>query len=248
LARVLTVIMGPYRSRASTPQLPLQLTFNDQMGFDQYHPGGNREAVSLLERCARGEGEPFIYLWGEAGTGKTHLLQACCRSAHRAGDTVASLPLRELMAYPPDILQGLESVGLVCIDDIQALCGNEPWELGVFHCYNRLRDSGTRLIVASRLPPSRLPVRLKDLRTRLAWGLTLQLHPLDDEDKLRALQMRARHLGLELTTQVARFLLSRYPRDLPSLWRLLDRLDHATLAAKRRLTIPFLKQYLEERG
>ncbi len=238
--------MDPHPSQASTPQLPLKLTFNDQMGFDQYHPGVNREVVSVLERSARGEGEPFVYLWGDQGTGKTHLLQACCRSTYLASETVAYLPLPELVAHPPDILQGLENVGLVCMDDIQAIAGNGSWELGVFHCYNRLRDSGTRLIVASRTPPSQLPIRLNDLRTRLAWGLTLQLHALDDEDKLRALQMRARHLGLELTTQVARFLLSRYPRDLPSLWRLLDRLDHATLAAKRRLTIPFLKQYLEE--
>ncbi len=228
------------------PQLPLQLSFNDQLGFEQFHPGGNREAVTTLERCAQGAGEPFVYLWGEEGTGKTHLLQACCRSVHQAGEAVVLLPLAELRSHPPTLLQGLENVGLVCIDDIEAIAGTEPWEQGVFHCFNRLRESGSRLVVASRSPPAGLPIHLNDLRTRLAWGLTLQLQPLNDSDKLVALQLRARHLGLELTTQVGKFLLTRYPRDLPSLWRLLDRLDHATLAAKRKLTIPFLKQYLEE--
>ncbi len=227
-------------------QLPLQLTFNDQPGFEQFHPGSNREVVAALQQCALGEGEPFIYLWGDRGTGKSHLLQACCRAAHGAGNTVLYLPLAELRTHPPELLQGLEHYGLVCIDTIEAIAADEHWQREVFHCFNRLRESGTRLVVASRLPPARLPICLNDLRTRLAWGLTLQLQPLGDEDKLSALQMRARHLGLELTTQVARFLLNRYPRDIPSLWRLLDRLDHATLAAKRRLTIPFLKQYLEE--
>jgi len=230
------------------PQLPLQLTFNEQLGFEQYHPGRNREVIAQLRQLCLGEGEPFVYLWGEGGTGKSHLLQACCRLAHRQGSAALYLPLTQWCGHSPELLQGLENLELVCLDDVEAVAGMDAWEEGLFHCFNQLRENGTRLVVAAGCSPGGLPIRLRDLRTRLAWGLTLQLHPLDDRDKLAALQLRARQLGLELTPQVGKFLLSRFPRDLPSLWRLLDQLDQATLAAKRRLTIPFLKQYLEERS
>lgn len=228
-------------------QLPLQLSLHPQHSFAHYHGGANAEVVDTLKRCARGQGESHLYLWGEAGSGKTHLLQACCGEAHRHHRLVAYLPLRELHhRFSPALLEGLEQVDLLCVDDIDTIGGNPDWETAFFHCFNRLREAGCQLIVSADRPPARLPVRLPDLRTRLAWGLTLQLKPLSDQDKLAALCLRARRLGLDLTPQVGRFLLSRYPRDLPSLWRLLDQLDRATLAAKRRLTIPFLKQYMEE--
>lgn len=228
------------------PQLPLGLAFTEPHSFEHYYDGANLEAVTMLERCAGGEGEIFLYLWGESGTGKSHLLQACCRKAHSLGQRVAYLPLAELRIHPPTILEGLEHADLVCADDIGAIAGNPPWEQAFFHCFNRLRERTARLIVADRKSPAQLPIRLADLHTRLTWGLTLPLKPLSDSDKLAALQLRARHLGLELSPQVGQFLLTRYPRDLPSLWRLLEQLDRATLAAKRRLTIPFLRQYLRE--
>ncbi|GAB4356588.1 MAG: DnaA regulatory inactivator Hda [Methylohalobius crimeensis] len=228
------------------PQLPLQLAFTDQQSFAQYHAGANLETVAALKRCARGEGEPYLCLWGEHGTGKSHLLQASCREAHGLGKRAAYLPLKALQDHPPSLLEGLEHADLVCVDDIETLAGRELWEQAFFHGFNRMREAGTRLIVAGHMPPAQIPVRLPDLRTRLGWGLILRLKPLSDADKLAALRLRAHHLGLELNPQVGQFLLTRYPRDLPSLWRLLEQLDRATLAAKRKLTIPFLKQYLEE--
>jgi DnaA family protein len=109
-----------------------------------------------------------------------------------------------------------------------------------------LRELGNRLIVTAPVPPAELSIRLPDLKTRLGWGLTLRLQALNDDDKLIALGSYARSLGLDLPPQVGRFLLSHYRRDLSSLRRLLDDLDHATLAAKRKLTIPFLKNFLGE--
>lgn len=228
------------------PQLPLQLAFTDPPSFAQYHAGANLEVVTALKRCVRGEGEPLLYLWGESGTGKSHLLQASCREAHALGKEVAYLPLAELNSHSPALLEGLERLELVCVDDIGAIAGQHDWEQGFCCCFNRLRETGTRLIMAGSLPPAHLPIQLPDLRTRLGWGLILRLKPLTDRDKLTALHLRARDLGLELSPQVGQFLLTRYPRDLTSLWRLLEQLDRATLAAKRKLTIPFLKQYLEE--
>jgi DnaA family protein len=227
------------------PQLPLGLVFVELYSFEQYYSGANLEAVTALKRCAQGKGETFIYLWGEKGTGKSHLLQACSREAHVCGQRTLYLPLKELKRYLPALLEGLEQLDLVCVDDISAIAASSDSELGFLYCFNSLREARVRLIVADRSPPWQLPL-VADLRTRLAWGLALKLKPLSDEDKLEAIRLRAHHLGLELSPQVGRFLLARYPRDLPSLWRLLEQLDRATLAAKRRLTIPFVKQYLKE--
>lgn len=226
-------------------QIPLQLEFRADQHFDHYHPGANSETVWLLADAAAGNGEHLIYLWGDAGLGKTHLLQAICQRAHQGQRSAFYLPLKSIGHHGPEFLDGLESFGLVCVDDVEAIAGDEEWELTFFNFFNRSRDLGHHLIVAARYPPRELGILLPDLKTRLAWGLTLRLQSPDDEDKLAALTLRAKTLGFELTPQVGRFLIARYPRDLPSLWSLLARLDRATLAAKRKLTIPFLKSFLK---
>lgn len=228
-------------------QLPLRFTFNAEFGFDQFHAGSNSEVLAHLRRCAQGHGDPLIFLWGETGEGKTHLLHACCREGHKLGQAVSYLPMQELRDFGSEILEGLENQNLVCLDDLETIAGLEEWEHALFGLFNRLRERDHRLVVSARMPPAEMPLHLPDLKTRLSWGLTLMLRPLSDEDKLAALSLQARMMGLELSPQVGRFLMSRYQRDLPSLCRLLERLDHATLAAKRRLTIPFLKAYLEGR-
>jgi len=227
-------------------QLPLPFFFNPEHGFEEYFPGCNAEAVEHLRRAAQGQDEPLVFLWGEDGLGKTHLLHACCRDAGRTGRFVSYLPLRLVGDYGAGMLEGLEEQDLVCLDDVDAVIGDEAWEQALFTLFNRLRDAGCGLIVTAGSPPDALPVRLPDLKTRLSWGLTLMLRPLADADKLAALSLRARQLGLEISPAVGRFLSSNYRRDLPGLLALVERLDSATLAAKRKLTIPFLKSFLEE--
>jgi DnaA family protein len=227
-------------------QIPLPFAFNPELSFERFHPGGNGEVVRHLRDAAQGRGELLIFLWGENGTGKTHLLNACCRDASQAGRTISYLPLALMREFGPTVLDGLEHQELVCLDEIDAVAGEEAWEQGLFTLFNRLRESNHCLIAAAAIPPAELPVRLPDLKTRLGWGLTLRLQPLSDHDKLTVLSLHARSLGLDLPPKVGRFLLAHYRRDLPSLRRLLGELDHATLAAKRKLTIPFLKTYLED--
>ncbi|MDD5036725.1 MAG: DnaA regulatory inactivator Hda [Methylococcaceae bacterium] len=229
-----------------TRQIPLPFSFNPEHGFEEFHPGGNAEAVEHLRRAASGQGERLIFLWGESGLGKTHLLHACCREAYRAGRTVSFLPLKNLRDYGCAVLEGIEHQQWVCLDDIESIAGDPAWEQGLFDLFNHLRDADHGLIATAAMPPAELPILLPDLKTRLSWGLTLMLRPLTDEDKLSALSLRAKLLGLDLSPQVGRFLLGTHQRDLPGLLALLDRLDRATLAAKRKLTIPFLKDYLEE--
>ncbi len=227
-------------------QIPLPLAFNPEHDFEEYHPGGNAEAVEHLRRAALGQGEPFIYLWGPAGLGKTHLLHACCRDAHRAGLAVSFVPLRALQEYGGEVLDGLEGQYLVCLDDLEAVAGNASWEQALFDVFNLLRDAGHGFIISAQAPPGDVPVALPDLKTRFAWGLTLMLRELSDADKIAALTLRARLRGLDLTPPVGRFLLSNCRRDLPGLMELLEQLDRATLAAKRKLSIPFLKSFMDQ--
>ena len=227
-------------------QIPLPLTFNPEYDFEEFHPGANAEAVAHLAQAATTATEPLIYLWSEAGQGKTHLMHACCRQAHHCGLSVSYLPLLNVKEHGPNILEGLETQALVCLDDIDNVAGQPEWETALFSLFNQLRDRRHSLFVTASMPPAALSIRLPDLKTRLGWGLTLMLRPLSDEDKLQALSLQARALGLDLPSPVGRFLLAHYRRDLPSLRKLLLQLDHATLAAKRKLTIPFLKAYLEE--
>lgn len=227
-------------------QLPLPFTFNPEMGFEQFHPGANAEPIRHLQRTAAGTGEPLIFLWGEPGTGKTHLLNACCRMACQLKRSASYLPLAVLGEHGPDMLEGLEYQDLVCIDELDQVVGDEAWESALFVLFNRLRELNRDLIVAAETPPAQLPIHLPDLKSRFSWGLTLRLHPLSDEDTLAVLELYARSLGLDLSPQVGRFLLVHYRRDLPALKWLLDQLDHATLAAKCKLTVPFIKSFLGE--
>ncbi len=227
-------------------QIPLRFEFHAAQSFDHYHTGPNAEAIQRLRDCSAGNGEELIFLWGANGLGRTHLLQACSQLADQNHLSVLYLPLKTLYSQPPAILEGLETLQLLCIDDIDAIACDDTWEHAFFNLFNRSRDCGHRMILTAPLPPLRLGIQLPDLRTRLGWGLTLQLQPPDDSDKLAALIQRASNLGFKLSPRVGRFLLAHQPRDMPALWKLLDELDQATLSAQRRLTIPFLKSYLKK--
>ncbi len=129
----------------------------------------------------------------------------------------------------------------MCVDDIDAVAGSGDWERALFALYERLRARGGLLLVAGRSAPAALGLKLPDLASRLAAGHVYALQPLSDADKSAVLRTRARSRGLEMSEEVASYLLARYPRDLHSLFALLDRLDTAALAAQRRLTIPFVR-------
>ncbi len=233
-------------SGALFPQLPLAVTLQDGISFDNYFAGPNREAVQTVKSCIQMANERFIYLWGGGSVGKTHLLQSACRVVSEAGRPCAYLTLKQANEFRPEILDGLEELSLVCIDDVNAVAGDKEWEIALFHLYNRAKDNDTLLIVSGDESPGNLLLALPDLSSRLAWGLIFQLHPLNDADKFAALKLRARRRGFRLPDEVGHFLLSRYPRDTAELFSILERLDHASLVAKRRMTIPFVKMVLEQ--
>ncbi len=225
-------------------QLPLGIRLHDHAVFDSYYPGPNRAAAHAAAAIAAGGGEPLLYLWGAAGVGKSHLLQAACHAGAAAGRAVAYLPMASGARLSPEGLEGLEGLALVCLDGLDRVAGDPLWEEALFDLINRVREAGGRLLVAATVAPAKLGVRLADLRSRLAGGLVFQLRALDDEAKLAALQMRAARRGVRLSGEVGRYLMRRAPRDMGSLFALLERLDDASLRAQRRLTIPFVREVM----
>jgi DnaA family protein len=237
-----------------TEQIPLRFGWRDGLSFNNYFVGdpvtsitaANAEAVHYVRRAAEGDAsaEQFLYLWGAASVGKSHLLQAACQHAAENQRTVAYLPMAELIDLSVEIFDGLEQMSLVCLDDVQLIAGKPEWEEALFHFYNRMRDAGGALLVTANVAPSALAVALPDLQSRLSWGPVVQLNELDDADKIAALQLRAEGRGFELPDEVAQFLMRRSARDMASLFVLLDRLDEASLIQQRKLTIPFVRDLI----
>ena len=217
-------------------QIPLQIRLNDNATFDNFFIADNAQAVNLLQSQ-----QAYVYLWSPVATGKTHLLQAVC---HQTSNAIY-LPLQEFKQWQPDIFDGLERYALVCLDDIHCICGEKDWELALFNLFNRLHETGHRLCVSANCSPAALPITLADLASRLSWGISLRLNEMSDEQKVNALSMRAGTRGFRMNSDVAGYLLKHCPRDLHSLFAIFDKLDHASLQAQRRITLPFIKQCLQ---
>lgn len=226
-------------------QLTLSLNLKDEATFENFYAGKNEEIISELQKSASAEGEKTIYLCGTRGQGCTHLLQACCHYAHQQHLSSVYLPLTNLLTFSPEILIGLESLALVCIDDLHVVSGQSEWEEAIFHLYNRVYDAGGRIIVAAHDLPKEIRLGLPDLISRLSWGMIYQIHSLSDREKLLALTMRANRRGIDLSEEVGKYILTHCPRHTATLFAALDALDKASLAAQRRLTIPFVKEVLQ---
>lgn len=227
------------------PQLTLGLTLKDEATFDNFYSGENTEIVASIKKMASGEGEHIVYLCGARGQGCSHLLQAACHHAHQHQLRSVYLPFENISQLAPELLQGLESLALVCLDDLHVIAGRPEWEEAVFHLYNRVLDAGGRIIMAANALPKTIPFGLPDLVSRLSFGIIYQLHPLTDAEKLQTLKMRAERRGIDLSDETGRYILTHCPRHMGTLFAALDALDKASLAAQRRLTIPFVKEVLE---
>ena len=220
-------------------QLALGVRLRADAVFASFWPGLNDEIVAALQLPNTAP----LWLWGAHGTGKTHLLQAVCAAA---GADAAYFPLDRSLALPPEALSGFERTAVLCVDDVDAVGGDLEWERALFRLFNEAGDLRTRLVFAAAAPPRQGAWLLKDWRSRAAACVVYQLRELDDKGCIEALRLRAAQRGLQLPYETFEYLLKRMPRDIRSLFEVLDALDEASLVAQRRLTIPFIRDALEK--
>lgn len=228
-------------------QLPLGLRWPRRQRFEHFHAGANAAALAAVQALAVQPGAPWVYLSGTTGSGKSHLLMAACQAAHEAGHTVQYLPLKNLHEHFM-ALRGVAGSQFIALDDIDVLAGEREAEHALFDLYNLARAEGTALIFTAQAVPAQLNLTLPDLRSRLGACTQFTLKPLEDDERREVLKHQAALRGIELDDAVLDWLFARYARDLGALLDLLDRLDQASLAAQRRITIPFLRAFLREAG
>jgi DnaA family protein len=228
-------------------QLPLGLRLADRAVFATFWPQDNEQLLAHLHATARGSIAGMTWLAGAHASGKSHLLQATCAqspTSRRCG----YFPLAQLQALGPAALEGLPRLDLVCLDDVQLAAGDAAWEAALFGLYREFEESGGALIAAAPELPTQLSWGLRDLASRFAAATIHMLRPLDEAAQRDALMLRAKVRGFELPAEVARWLQRRYPRDMATLYQLLDTLDGAALIAQRRLTVPFIRSVLLRRA
>ncbi|MEO6064559.1 MAG: DnaA regulatory inactivator Hda [Lysobacterales bacterium] len=218
--------------------MPLQLRFPSHQRFADFEVGNNAAAVAAA-RCVAAGGAS-MYLTGPPSSGKTHLLIAACQDAAQA----QYLPLAHLGDQAANALAAVHATGLIGIDEIDALAENPLAQIALFDLFNRLGDASGAMLLAARVTPLRLPLELPDLVSRLASLPSFDLAPLDDDERRATLIRHASRRGLELDDVVLDFLFRRQARDLSALMRLLDRIDRESLAAQRRVTVPFLRRMI----
>ena len=219
-------------------QLVLNISPAPAPTFVNFVVGQNQELCALLQAMASGENsERFVYLWGAVGAGKSHLLGAFAVAA-KARQVI---PL-DKNASVPEISQ-VRGDETVTFDDVNGL--SATGQPALFHAYNRIRSGAGRLVVSGALPPAQL-LLLPDLKSRLGWGLVLEVKPLSDEEKYQALSHHATARGFSLTPEVIRYILAHYQRDLPSLMGLLAALDLYSMQHKRAITVPLLKEVIDQ--
>ena len=227
-----------------TPQIPLALRYPPDQRFDSFvaAPAG---ALAQLRSLAERPGADWLFLAGASKTGKTHLALAVCAAADQAGRRAAYLPGSAAAGRARDALDALDGNDVVALDGLERLVGDRDDEIALFDFHNRARASGMSVLYAAQASPDDLALALPDLRSRLQQCARIALSPLDDDGRRAVLRDRAQRRGLVLEDAAIDWLLTRTDRDLGALVGLLDKLDRASLAAQRRVTVPFLRQVVE---
>lgn len=233
-------------------QLPLPIHQVDDATFENFYTENSKLLLNSLTQNFEEVRQPFFYIWGSQSSGKSHLLKAVNNHYLIQERSASYIPLAKSNYFSPQVLDNADQLDVICLDDLETIVGNEEWELAIFDLFNQIREQQglfsqgkkTLLLITADRPPNQLNIRLPDLRSRLNWGEVYRLDELNDEQKQDILKQNAYRKGLELPDEVASFLLKRLDRDLNLLLTKLDLLDRASLQAKRKLTIPFVKEIL----
>ncbi|OOH89640.1 DnaA regulatory inactivator Hda [Pasteurellaceae bacterium 15-036681] len=233
-------------------QLPLPIHQIDDDTFDNFYAENSLLLLDSLRQNFADVQQPFFYIWGGKSSGKSHILKAVSNHFLLNNQSASYIPLEKSQYFAPTVLDNAEQLDVICLDDLQTVAGNEEWELAIFNLFNQIREQQglfsnghkTLLLISADQPPTELAIKLPDLRSRLTWGEVYRLEDLNDEQKQTILKRNAYNKGLELSDDVASFLLKRLGRDLHILTNKLDILDRASLQAQRKLTVPFVKEIL----
>lgn len=205
--------------------------------LDNFITGRNGAVLAALRAIALGRGETALHLWGEAGSGRSHLLGALGTLAGARYIACGTT------AVPEDDV----TVRIWCIDDVER--AGRADQQALFNLINASRArAGASVITASNAAPlaMALPTDREDLRTRLGWGPVFQLFTLDDDEKQAAIAGHAHERGIALGAEVTRHLITHFSRDMPSLMLLIDALDRHALKQHRQVTLPLIREYLRE--
>ena len=217
-------------------QIPLAIGPDPLPTFESYLTGANAAAVAHLR--ALGRPAAPVYLWGPPGSGKSHLLRALVHERQQAGEQAGCFDADDAAPWQLE-----PAWTLVAVDRCDAL--DAARQQAAFALFVQAGEAGVQWVAAGRVPPVDLPLR-DDLRTRLAWGHVFALQPCSESEARAALRREADHRGIFLADEVIDYLLVRAARDLGTLMRLLDRIDHFALARQRGVTVPLLRQMLQE--
>lgn len=237
--------MQELASHSVSPQLSLGLELEPSVHLRDFEKEGNEQVLAHVEQFIENKGEHFIYLYGPGGAGKTHLLQSVCSVVMEHAESAIYVSLNDHATYSEEMFQNLESLSLICIDDVDAIAGDPVWEEALFHLYNAVFINGTRLLMAGSKLPVHLGFSLGDLTSRLAFGLSLPLLPLKDSAALVALERQANEVGVHFSQEVGQFLLHHTRRDMQSMYQVFMSLKDASCLMQRKLTVPFVKEVLK---
>lgn len=216
-------------------QLIFDFASREYPGFDEFLGAANSELVHVLKE----QNQPFLYVWGSEGSGKSHLLRAWVEKARQNGQNAVYAD-----AACETLSEEAAAASYLAVDQIEHLDTQSQERL--FALFNRIRNSGRgALLLSAGAKPQQLSLR-EDLRTRMGYCLVYEVKPLADEEKIRALESLARTRRIPADPAVFRYLLVHWRRDLGSLLNMLDALDRYSLAMKKRITLPLLRRLLQQ--
>ncbi len=221
-------------------QLPLDIRLDDSARLDNFYLGDNQQLVQRLEGLRENHHE-FYFVWGNQSVGKSHLAQAICRDLSEREKVAVYIPL-DNQAMRPEVLEGLEFADVVCLDAFEHIATDPEWEVAIFDLFNRIKLSDKSLLIFSEISIASIQVELADLRSRLTSMEVYKLNGLNPDNQADCIKTLGQHRGLQISDEVASFLMIRTERNVAKIAGMIEQLDRQSLTHQRKITIPFVKQ------
>lgn len=227
-------------------QLTLSLLSKPNLAFSNFYvESANEPLIYHLKEQLSYDFGTLTFIWGNQSSGKTHLLNAMGESFHQQKQSLFYFSCADHITLNPSLLDHLEKLDAVLIDDINLLDASPSWQEALFHLLNRLQTHGqSKCIITSQCTLHNLQL-LADIKSRLSAGTVYHLHDLTEQGLIKALKLRAKQQGLELTDSAITYILSRSRRDAQTLFEQFDHLDQAAWRQQRKLTVPFIKSIMQ---